>query len=600
MKLGNLGGKFSLLLALVWLIGGSITIATLAHHLNRQAEQTVRERAEIVLTAMQSARNYTQSNIQPLVPAHLNDQMAIDGEFIREVIPNFAARSIFADFKDQDPNFQAYSYKEAAINPTNPIDQADAFEAQLFTQLQPLTTEPLDKRSGYRVLNGTQCFYLAQPLLMTDASCLECHGNPCNAPQPLLDMYGDRNGFGWNLNEIVATQMVYVPADMIFARGRQNLFTVAKTFLSIFGALFITINLLLLRTVIRPLKVLTATAKQISTCPIQSRQTVPKADVALSALTLRRDEPGQLARAFQYMIHVLGQREQDLQRAVDERTQSLAAEMRDRQAAQSALQTYAHAINHDLRNIVMGIASVVQGLKFRAHSSINRRNTQHSAAKTVEDGPPITIEPEAIALIERGCDRQLTLMNTLMGVRSDDVWRLAEPAAVDLQQMIAELVVTYQARNCTATTTFSHCVSSDLPSVHGDECQIQRVFENLMDNALKYNPDGVAIRIEAAVIVADAGGVDGVLPEANRAMPGQQAHQPMVCCTVIDNGVGTDPAESAFLFQRYTRGDRREAIAGYGLGLYICREIVTAHGGQIGVETVPGGGAAFWFTLPLA
>ncbi|MEL7225779.1 MAG: histidine kinase, partial [Cyanobacteria bacterium J06576_12] len=85
MRLGNLGTKFSLLLALIWLVGGSVTIFTLSKHLNDQAEQTVRERAEIVLTAMQAARDYTQDNIQPLVEAY----SVADNSFTQEIIPNF-------------------------------------------------------------------------------------------------------------------------------------------------------------------------------------------------------------------------------------------------------------------------------------------------------------------------------------------------------------------------------------------------------------------------------------------------------------------------------------------------------------------------------
>ncbi|MGF1536499.1 MAG: DUF3365 domain-containing protein [Elainellaceae cyanobacterium] len=584
MKLGKLGAKFSLLLAIVWLIGGGVTIATLANHLKAQAEQMVQERAAIVLTAMQAARDYTQNNIQPLVASHPNHSTPTDDGFSQEIIPNFAARAIFANFKAQDASFQAYSYKEAAVNPTNPIDQADAFEAQLFAQLQPLTTDPPEMLSGYRTLEGSKLFYLARPLILKDASCLECHGSPSNAPQPQIDIYGDRNGFGWSLNEIVATQMVYVPADRIFARGRQNLFTVAKTFLSIFAALFITVNLLLWRTVVRPLKVLTDTAKQIGTCPVDSGQTVPTEGAALSALTHRKDEPGQLARAFQYMIHVLGQREQDLQRAVEERTQSLAQEMRDRQAAQSALQTYSHAINHDLRNIAMGISSVVQGLRFRANLPTKQLAT-----------PAVPVEPEAIALIEKGCDRQLTLMNTLMEVQTTDVWRLAvRLAPVDLRQLIAELIAIYQSSARSDGATLSYHLPPHLPKVQGDGCQIQRVFENLIDNALKYNPDGVDIQIEAAV--------DATVPPeegSDSETPPRKAARPMVRCVVIDNGVGVDPAKSPSLFQPYTRGSGQETASGYGLGLYICREIITAHGGRMGAEPAPGGGAAFWFTLPV-
>ncbi|MEB3212844.1 MAG: DUF3365 domain-containing protein, partial [Leptolyngbyaceae bacterium] len=552
---------------------------------NTQAEQIVQERAEIVLTAMQSVRDYTQDNIQELVASHLRTPTENTDFFSQEIIPNFAARRIFASFKDKDPSFEDYEYKEAAVNPTNPEDQADAFEAQLFAQLQPLTSDPPERISGYRTLGGNKLFYLARPLIMNDASCLACHGHPSDAPSALIEIYGDRNGFGWNLNEIVATQMVYVPADMIFARGRQSLFTVAKTFLTIFGALFVTINLLLWRTVIRPLKVLTGTAKQISTCQLTSRKSVPSENAALSALTIRRDEPGQLARAFQYMIHVLRQREQDLQQAVDERTQSLAQEMRDRQAAQSALQTYSHAINHDLRNIVMGISSVVQGLKFRAKLSDTKPTLQEMPENGQNSqGQLLTVEPEAMTLIEKGCDRQLALMNTLMNVQSTDVWRLAvRLAPVDLRQLIPELIAVYQSRTYPATPTFSYHLPPFLPNIQADESQIQRVFENLIDNALKYNPDGVNVEIKASLIVPD-----------------NEGDRPLVRCAVMDNGVGVDPAKSQSLFQPYARGSRQKTTVGYGLGLYICREIITAHGGHIGVDKAPSGGAAFWFTLPLA
>jgi len=571
MKLGSLGIKFSVLLALIWLLGGSATIFTLSRHLNAQAEQTVRERAEIVLTAMQAARNYTQHNIQPLVKAY----SVTDNSFTQEIIPNFAARSIFSNFRQQDPNFLDYLYKEAAINPTNPVDLADSFEAALYPQLEPLAGTPPETRSGYRTLDDQKFFYLARPLVVNDESCLACHGNPENAPPPLLSMYGNRNGFGWNLNEIVATQVMYVPADMIFARGRQNLWTVTKTFLGIFGALFFTINLLLWRTVIRPLKILTGTAKQISSCSVDGSQPAVLKDENLTLLTVRQDEPGQLARAFEYMLHVLGQREQDLQLAVDERTQSLSQEMRDRQTAQSALQIYTHAMNHDLRNIAMGISSVVQGIRFRAGKSL--------ATDIKTDTARVSVDKTAISLIQKSCDRQLSLMDSLMDVRSADVWKSAlQPAPVSLP-LLAEAIVTAYRAKCTSsddTVTFENRIvasgEADLPFVRADERQIQRVFENLISNALKYNPQGVHVALTATL----------------------NEHEDTVRCTVTDNGLGIALDKSANLFDLYNRGTQKLSSGGYGLGLYICREIITAHGGRIGVDTSPGEGATFWFTLP--
>ncbi|MEL6384568.1 MAG: HAMP domain-containing sensor histidine kinase [Cyanobacteria bacterium J06626_18] len=334
------------------------------------------------------------------------------------------------------------------------------------------------------------------------------------------------------------------------------------------------INLLLWRTVIKPLKILTRTAKRISSCSVNQHQHTTLDHPGLEPLTLRRDEPGQLARAFQYMVHVLSQREQDLQQAVRERTQSLEQEMGDRQTAQDALQTYAHAINHDLRNVVMGIASLVQGIRFR-----NARTGQNATTNDrVQHSDDIAIDATELTMIQKGCDRQLKLMNSLMEVQSSDVWRMVlQPEPFSLRKLTDELHAAYEP-NLTAAVTLENQIPRDLPLIRADTNQIQRVFENLIDNALKYNPEGIAITLNASVWGRD---------------------RSMIRCTVSDNGIGVDPEKGQGLFKLYARGHEERQPPGQGLGLYICRKIVEAHNGTIGVESSLVGGAQFWFTLPL-
>lgn len=558
----KLGAKFSLFLVVIFFLGSCSTVFTLSQQLNHQAEDAVKERAELLLTAMQAARNYTQKNIQP----RLDSRSAGENDFVRESIPNFAARTIFADFREQDSDFHNFSYKEATPNPTNLEDLADPLETSLFEQLAQLAPDSAELLSGYRTLEGQKLFYLARPLFMNDVSCLACHGSPSAAPQSLLKMYGSQNGFGWKLNDVVAVQMIYVPADKIFDQGRQNLIAVTRTLLAIFGALFLVINLLLWRTVTQPLKVLTKVARQISSCSLNQQ---PHHDPQkLEALTMRQDEPGQLARAFQYMVAVLSQREQDLQLAVQERTLSLEEEMHERQTAQEALQTYAHAINHDLRNLAMGISSLVQGLL--SYSVLGKRHL----GSPQNQPSVITVEPEALTMIQTSCDRQLNLMDSLMTVESSNLWQAAlslEP--VNLRQLAKELQTAYSPQ--LKTSTLNNQIAADLPTIQADPHQLKRVFENLIDNALKYNAEGITILLHAVV-----------------------THESMVRCTVKDNGIGIDSQKSQALFGMYTRGQGDAHVKGYGLGLYICRKIVEAHGGVIGVETPASGGAEFWFTLP--
>jgi PAS domain S-box-containing protein len=116
-----------------------------------------------------------------------------------------------------------------------------------------------------------------------------------------------------------------------------------------------------------------------------------------------------------------------------------------------------------------------------------------------------------------------------------------------------------------------------LPTVRGDREQLLRVLHNLLHNALKFaetGTDGPAV----------------VRVEARREEAGWQI-------AVCDNGPGVDTADRIRIFEMLERAQPRET-AGCGLGLAICSEVVTRHGGQIWVEPVPAGGSRFAFTLP--
>ncbi len=115
-------------------------------------------------------------------------------------------------------------------------------------------------------------------------------------------------------------------------------------------------------------------------------------------------------------------------------------------------------------------------------------------------------------------------------------------------------------------------VAPGLPEVEVDPDRLQLVFANLITNAIRHSPEGepVCVRGTAA---------DGA-----------------VRFSVVDHGPGIAPAAREVIFDKLTQG--MESPGGAGLGLSIAREIVVAHGGAIGVNTPPGGGSEFWFTVP--
>ncbi len=117
---------------------------------------------------------------------------------------------------------------------------------------------------------------------------------------------------------------------------------------------------------------------------------------------------------------------------------------------------------------------------------------------------------------------------------------------------------------------------TDLPLVPIDAVLLEQVFINLLENAAKHTPAGTPVEVSA------------------RAVPGA------VQVSVADRGPGLPPGEESRIFEKFYRGTAAEPGRGVGLGLTICRGIITAHGGRIWAEPRPGGGTLINFTLPLS
>jgi PAS domain S-box-containing protein len=122
------------------------------------------------------------------------------------------------------------------------------------------------------------------------------------------------------------------------------------------------------------------------------------------------------------------------------------------------------------------------------------------------------------------------------------------------------------------------------PIVNGDAAQLTQVLINLLTNASKYSPTGGTVEVSITQHAADAG------ESVNK--------RKTVRVAVADNGPGVDPETRAEIFRRFVRRhDNEREQYGVGLGLYVAKSTITAHGGRIDVESRPSGGSIFWFEL---
>ena len=118
---------------------------------------------------------------------------------------------------------------------------------------------------------------------------------------------------------------------------------------------------------------------------------------------------------------------------------------------------------------------------------------------------------------------------------------------------------------------------NDLPHVWVDRARIEQVAANLLSNAIKFTPHGGHIRLSL------------------RYIPSEQ----VLAVEVSDDGPGIAPDEQEHIFEKFYTGRRKRTSSGVGLGLYIARQLVELHGGEISVKSTPGQGSTFTFTIPL-
>jgi PAS domain S-box-containing protein len=207
---------------------------------------------------------------------------------------------------------------------------------------------------------------------------------------------------------------------------------------------------------------------------------------------------------------------------------------------------------------------------------------------------PITAINGYLQLVKRRCgdgsedlkkvigrmDAQLHKMQNIVGAMLDNTKINScevqyDIQSFDLNHCIRETVDAVKINND------SHEVSCTFESserlVTADEEKIGRVLTNLITNAIKYSPDGKAVELATSIFSG------------------------YVKVTITDHGIGIAKEKQAHLFERFYRVDNLpKQMPGLGLGLFIASDIIHHHKGAIGVESIPGDGSSFWFTLPLA
>ena len=216
-------------------------------------------------------------------------------------------------------------------------------------------------------------------------------------------------------------------------------------------------------------------------------------------------------------------------------------------------------VSHDLKN-PLGLIATQAGLSLRILTA------DDEASRRLRGG---------LERIQRAVERMSALIHDLLDLAKIEAGRFAlQRSPEDMRDMLEEALLILRPLAEGKRISVEHQISG-APSVRADRERIYQVFSNLVGNAVKFTPEGGSIRVRA--------GVEGGA----------------VVVAVQDSGPGVPADQVPHLFERYWQA-RRDARDGSGLGLFIAKGIVEAHGGQIWVVSRPGEGATFSFSLPLA
>lgn len=341
----------------------------------------------------------------------------------------------------------------------------------------------------------------------------------------------------------------------------------------------------------------------------------------------------------------------NLESQVAERTGQLQQKMHELQESNRLKDLFLHAVSHNLRTPIMGMLILLKNL-------LNKSPAESPEA--------IPVARSILQRIVEGSEHQLSMVNSLLDAHASEVKGIViSRVPLALHSVTSEIIADLRPLLVKNQATLIQEIPADLPLVNADRKHLQRVLENLLNNAVKHNPPGVNITLKAEVSEIEikpnfaearqlltstnhpisscisnlrlpSGGnaqmldtnweppasaieitpknrettakfqIDGTckLPRYRGQIGHSGGEMPAVRtvkavrCTIADDGVGISEQQRKSLFELYVQDPNSRQLTGLSLGLYLCKQIVKAHGGEIGVESTPGGGSTFWFSLP--
>ena len=542
-------------------------------------EREIRNRTEIVAAFGEATQTYVNEALRPAT------QQTTDDFILEAMSAPYVTRHLFQAFNQSIPD---YIYRQPTLNPLNPVNLADPFEADIIQRLKIAPT--LSEISGYRRTNKSEQFYVAKPIVV-QPTCLQCHGKPDDAPTIIRERYGTSSGYHWDIGDVISALMIYVPTADLRTEQAAFSYTILGTLgllsLTLVSVVFGLFEGLLNRRIVNIGRAL------------QRRAQVPGDTIRVRDNT--QDEVGMLAREFNHMADALERSYRELEEKVRDRTHALTDTVTALKSTQaqlvhaekmSGLGKMVGGVAHEINNpasFIYGNLSHVKAYGETLIDLVARFQQELPEAQRSEDLQE-TLEETDLSFLEKDFHLVIQSMKTgterIRGVVSSlrNFSRLDESGrkTVDIHEGLKSTLLVLQNRlqdnplqdDISIVETYG-----TLPNVSCFPGQLNQAFFHILSNA-----------------------IDAVEPLKDR--------QPRIVITtdqieshcrirIVDNGVGMSEDIRYSMFDPFFT----TKVIGQGTGLSLAisyQIIVETHGGGVTCDSTAGKGTTVTITLPFS